>query len=43
MYYGIEENYDMAFKKLKIYEYTFPDTDCTASEKDKILTSMYFG
>eukprot|EP00828_Plagiopyla_frontata_P048481 TRINITY_DN9306_c0_g1_i5.p1 TRINITY_DN9306_c0_g1~~TRINITY_DN9306_c0_g1_i5.p1 ORF type:complete len:487 (-),score=71.63 TRINITY_DN9306_c0_g1_i5:19-1479(-) len=43
MYFGLIENYDMAFKKLKVIKYSFPNSKCTENSEDKIYTSYYFG
>ena len=42
MYFGLIENYEMAFKKLSVMQMSLPNTDCTTSEKDKIYTNFYF-
>ena len=42
MYFGLAENYDMAFQGLKVVDYTFEPKECPGSGEEKIMKGFYF-
>lgn len=43
MYFGLNENYDMAFSGLKVVDYTLEPKNCPGKGEDKLMKSYYFG